>query len=29
MFKPDKNDVTGAKVALIGVCIIIYAPRPA
>ena len=28
-FKPDKYDVIGATGALIGVCIIIYAPRPA
>lgn len=28
-FKPDKYDVIGATVALVGVCIIIYAPRPA
>ena len=28
-FKPDKFDIIGATVALIGVCIIIYAPRGA
>lgn len=28
-FKPDRYDVIGATKALIGVCIIIYAPRPA
>ncbi len=28
-FKPDRFDVIGAAIALIGVCIIIYAPRPA
>lgn len=28
-FKPDKFDIIGATVALIGVCIIIYAPRRA
>lgn len=28
-FKPDRYDIIGAAVALIGVCIIIYAPRPA
>jgi len=27
-FKPDKYDVIGAAIALIGVCIIIYMPRP-
>ncbi|MCX2477151.1 YnfA family protein [Pedobacter sp. MC2016-05] len=26
-FKPDKFDIIGATIALIGVCIIIYAPR--
>lgn len=28
-FKPDRYDVIGATIALIGVCIIIYAPRSA
>ena len=28
-FKPDKFDIIGATIALIGVCIIIYAPRGA
>lgn len=28
-FKPDRYDIIGAAIALIGVCIIIYAPRPA
>jgi len=28
-FKPDKFDIIGATLALIGVCIIIYAPRGA
>lgn len=28
-FKPDRYDIIGATVALIGVCIVIYAPRPA
>lgn len=28
-FKPDKFDMIGATIALIGVCIIIYAPRSA
>ncbi len=27
-FKPDKYDIIGALIALIGVCIIYYAPRP-
>lgn len=26
-FHPDKYDITGASIALIGVCIIFYAPR--
>lgn len=28
-FKPDKFDIIGAAVALLGVCIILYAPRSA
>jgi len=28
-FRPDKWDIIGASIALIGACIIIYAPRPA
>jgi len=28
-FKPDRYDILGATVALIGACIIIYMPRPA
>lgn len=28
-FKPDKYDMVGAAVALLGVCIILYAPRSA
>ncbi|WP_439559240.1 YnfA family protein [Dyadobacter sp.] len=27
-FRPDKYDLIGAAIALIGVCIIYYAPRP-
>jgi small multidrug resistance family-3 protein len=26
-FKPDKYDIIGALIALVGVCIIIYMPR--
>ena len=28
-FKPDRYDIIGAAIALVGVCIIIYAPRSA